>query len=159
MRRPCVINLAAGFAALALLTTACADSDSGGTVAAGDEPASNTETLSNDWALEYTGGTAGEADDSLEPIVIGYVNQEGGVPAFPEATVGTEAAVEYINGELGGIGGHPLRAEDLSGAGRGGRPEVRNRDGQRPQRPGRAHRRAHHRKRLALQGRRRQAAR
>ena len=108
MRRTSVINLAAGFAALALLTTACADSDSGGTVAAGDEPASTAKSVSNDWALEYTGGTEGEADDSLEPIVIGYVNQEGGVPAFPEATVGTEAAVEYINGELGGIGGHPL---------------------------------------------------
>ena len=64
---------------------------------------------SNQWALDYTGGRAGPADDTLEPIVIGYVNQEGSVPAFPEATAGTEAAVEYVNRELGGIGGHPLQ--------------------------------------------------
>ena len=31
------------------------------------------------------------------------------MPAFPEATAGTEAAVEYVNRELGGIGGHPLQ--------------------------------------------------
>ena len=37
------------------------------------------------------------------------MNQEGGVPAFPEATAGTDAAVDYVNRELGGIGGHPLQ--------------------------------------------------
>jgi branched-chain amino acid transport system substrate-binding protein len=28
--------------------------------------------------VEYIGGTAGPADDSLEPITIGWLNQEGG---------------------------------------------------------------------------------
>jgi branched-chain amino acid transport system substrate-binding protein len=64
--------------------------------------------VSNDWALGYTGGRAARADDSLAPVVIGYVNQEGGVPAFPEATAGAEAAVAYVNSELGGVSGHRL---------------------------------------------------
>ena len=67
--------------------------------------------MSNDWALAYTGGTAGKADPSKSPVVIGYVNEQGGVPAFPEATQGLDAAVKYVNGELGGIQGHPIKIE------------------------------------------------
>jgi branched-chain amino acid transport system substrate-binding protein len=57
-------------------------------------------------ALAYTGGAGGAAEG--DPIVIGYINQEGGTPAFPEATIGTEAAVKYVNEVLGGAGGRPL---------------------------------------------------
>jgi branched-chain amino acid transport system substrate-binding protein len=105
-------------AALALVVAGCAsgDDDTATTEPAdenagtNDEPAEapKAETVGNDWALAYTGGTDGAADPNLDPIVIGYINQEGGVPAFPEATVGLEAAVEYANEELGGIEGHPL---------------------------------------------------
>jgi branched-chain amino acid transport system substrate-binding protein len=59
--------------------------------------------------VAYTGGTAGAADDSLEPVTIGWFNQEGGPLGWPVATQGAEAAVKYINTELGGIGGHPLK--------------------------------------------------
>ena len=58
--------------------------------------------MSNDWALAYTGGTAGKADQSKSPVVIGYVNQQGGVPAFPEATQGLDAAVKYVNASSAG---------------------------------------------------------
>jgi len=58
----------------------------------------------NRWALAYTGGTAGAAHGS--PITIGYANQED---VFGEATIGLDAAVKYVNAELGGIGGHPIR--------------------------------------------------
>ena len=68
-------------------------------------------TVSNTWALDYTGGTAGKADPKLVPVVIGYVNQQGGVPAFPEATQGLDAAAQYINDELGGIESHPVKIE------------------------------------------------
>ncbi len=44
-------------------------------------------------------------------MTIGYVNQQGGVPAFPEATQGLDAAVKYVNDELGGIQGHPIKIE------------------------------------------------
>ena len=30
------------------------------------------------------------------------------MPSFPEATAGIEAAVEYVNAELGGVDGHPI---------------------------------------------------
>jgi len=55
------------------------------------------------WALDYIGGTAGEA--SGDPIKIGYANSED---YFPEGTIGIEAAIEYVNTELGGAGGRPL---------------------------------------------------
>ncbi|HEY6797291.1 MAG TPA: ABC transporter substrate-binding protein, partial [Kineosporiaceae bacterium] len=43
------------------------------------------------------------------PIGIGWVNVEGGsFGAAPEATRAAQAAVKYVNGKLGGIGGHPL---------------------------------------------------
>ena len=57
----------------------------------------------NGWALDYTGGTAGEA--SGEPYKIGYVNQED---FFPENTIGMNAARDYINAELSGVGGRPI---------------------------------------------------
>jgi branched-chain amino acid transport system substrate-binding protein len=60
--------------------------------------------------VAYTGGKAGKADASLSPVMIGWVNQQGGpADVGPGATKGTELAVKYINEELGGIGGHPLR--------------------------------------------------
>ena len=59
--------------------------------------------------LKYTGGKAGPADTSKSPIVIGWVNQQGGPSDVgPGATKGAEMAVKYINEELGGIDGHPL---------------------------------------------------
>ena len=57
-------------------------------------------------ALDYV-GVAEASEASGEPVVIGYVNQEGGTPAFPEDTIGLEAAVDYINTTLGGVQGRP----------------------------------------------------
>jgi branched-chain amino acid transport system substrate-binding protein len=59
----------------------------------------------------YVGGKAGAADQSLSPIVIGWVNVEGGPGGSPEATLGAQAAVRYVNEKLGGIGGHPLKLQ------------------------------------------------
>ena len=43
-----------------------------------------------------------------EPIRIGYVNHEGDpAGSFPENSAGVRAAVEFINNELGGVGGDP----------------------------------------------------
>jgi branched-chain amino acid transport system substrate-binding protein len=44
------------------------------------------------------------------PVVVGFVNQEnapGG--SFPELRIGAQAAVRYVNEELGGAGGRPLQ--------------------------------------------------
>src|SRR5438874_2560193 len=50
--------------------------------------AASAGTVKNDFALAYTGGTSAKADPTKSKVVIGYVNEEGGVPAFPEATAG-----------------------------------------------------------------------
>jgi branched-chain amino acid transport system substrate-binding protein len=62
--------------------------------------------------LSYTGGKAGPADNSMSPVTIGYVNQQGGPFAVGlHATDGAEMAVKYINAELGGVDGHPLQLD------------------------------------------------
>ncbi|HWI30808.1 MAG TPA: hypothetical protein VNT50_04915, partial [Microbacterium sp.] len=73
----------------------------------------DTDAATSDYAatLEFTGATAGTADDSLEPIRLGMVNLEGGVPSSPETREAAEAAVNLVNSELGGIGGHPLELD------------------------------------------------
>ena len=56
----------------------------------------------------YVGGS-GPADDSLDPIKVGYFNQQGGAVEVTHTNIdGVNNAVQYINEEAGGIGGHPL---------------------------------------------------
>ncbi|MCF2525882.1 ABC transporter substrate-binding protein [Yinghuangia soli] len=89
--RPVRSRLAAGGAGLALvlLATACGgDGDSA--------DASTPSTLP---------GT---------PIKVGLFNPDAGALALPGVKPATDAAVKYINGELGGIGGHPLEVVSCS---------------------------------------------
>ena len=57
----------------------------------------------------YVGGKPGKADASMSPITIGFVNDEGGIPSFPEGSVAAQAAVKFANAYLGGVGGHPVK--------------------------------------------------
>jgi len=117
------ISFVAGLAVMGLLAGACSeDSGSENSSPATEAPTSEAPTSDApstdapseapvaqstlDTALAYTGGTAGAA--SGDPIYIGYVNQEGGTPAFPEASNGARSAVWLINNFLGGIGGRPI---------------------------------------------------
>jgi branched-chain amino acid transport system substrate-binding protein len=60
--------------------------------------------------LTYTDGKSGPASSSLPPVYVGWLNQQGGASAVgPLATTGAETAVKYINAELGGVDGHPLK--------------------------------------------------
>jgi branched-chain amino acid transport system substrate-binding protein len=60
--------------------------------------------------LSYTGGKSGPASASLSPVYIGWLNQQGGASAVgPLATTGAQTAVKYVNTELGGVDGHPLK--------------------------------------------------
>ena len=78
-------------------TAADADDDAGGT-SVDDEAPSDAVSPSE-----------GPADESLEPVRIGMMNQENDpVGSFPEAREAAEGAVDYINAELGGIDGHPV---------------------------------------------------
>jgi branched-chain amino acid transport system substrate-binding protein len=40
---------------------------------------------------------------------VGYIDPVGGVEPLPSGAVGAKAALNYINGSLGGVGGHPLQ--------------------------------------------------
>jgi branched-chain amino acid transport system substrate-binding protein len=98
----------------AFVVASCTDDDdeeSGtGTTAETETPAETGDDAAEvvtDY-LSFVGGTAGEADPSQTPIAIGWVNGQGGTAEIPEATAGAEAAVHYVNAELGGIDGHPL---------------------------------------------------
>ena len=112
------ISFVAGLAVAGLLVGACSEDSSTTTNApASEAPATDApvdtgapvDTEPNadgdlvQWALDYTEGTAGVA--SGDSIKIGYVNQED---YFPENTIGVNAAVEFINNELGGAAGRPL---------------------------------------------------
>jgi branched-chain amino acid transport system substrate-binding protein len=46
---------------------------------------------------------------SGEPIVIGMINQDAGPSASPELTQSVSAAIDFINEELGGVDGRPLK--------------------------------------------------
>lgn len=107
-------KLAASLAVLGLVAAACSESegDNGEGSSTVDVTVSSEAPVTGDvnqWALEYTGGTAGEA--SGDPIKIGYVNSED---FFPENTIGIDAAVEFVNKELGGAGGRPLEIVSCS---------------------------------------------
>lgn len=62
-----------------------------------------------DWAVDFVAGKAGKADDSKPPFVIGFASQEGGTPSYPEASAGAKSAVKFINEQLGGIDGRPVK--------------------------------------------------
>ncbi len=77
-----------------------------------ESPSSSSTSTSQGGVTDlvaYTGGKAGAADTTLAPVTIGWLNQQGGPLGFPAGTQGAEAAVSYINSDLGGIGGHPLK--------------------------------------------------
>lgn len=90
------LRIAAVLVAMGTVAAACSGGDSGSSD-------TTVAKVTNDWAIAYTGGT--ESAASGDPVKIGYVNQES---LFPEATIGLKAGVDYINAELGGIGGRPI---------------------------------------------------
>ncbi|HEY0935517.1 MAG TPA: ABC transporter substrate-binding protein, partial [Trebonia sp.] len=52
------------------------------------------------------------ANASLAPVTVGYLNEQGDAnPPGALASNGAAMAVSYINKELGGVGGHPLKLD------------------------------------------------
>ena len=57
-----------------------------------------------------SGGAAGGLTG--KPVVVGMINQEGSPEgSFPEVREDAEAAVEYVNQQLNGVDGRPLKLE------------------------------------------------
>ncbi len=104
---------------LAVLLTACteepADEDTvvtmpgegNGTTGTGDFDSVVEEYAGQPWFA----GTVPDEPVAVtgEPIKLGHINQED-VPigSYPEVRLGAETAVDFINAELGGIGGRPI---------------------------------------------------
>ena len=139
-------RVAAAGLTLALLAMGCAETDEGDdgsapttTVAGsavttdpdgnetGDQPPSSDSDGDGSgtdpalqWALDYTGGPGGEA--AGDPITLGIATNTS---LFPQVDDGTELAVEFVNDQLGGVGGRPIElitcaavaAEDGAGCG------------------------------------------
>jgi branched-chain amino acid transport system substrate-binding protein len=64
------------------------------------------------WAFGVVPALATPADSSADPIVVGVINQENTpIGSFPEIRRAMEAATAWINAELGGAGGRPIRLE------------------------------------------------
>jgi branched-chain amino acid transport system substrate-binding protein len=115
----------AGIAALAvalLAAAGCSSSSSSSTTsppatsaAAAPSPSGTTGGLGAQSVtnyLTYTGGKAGPASSSETPVIVGFVNQQGGAQVLGQhATDGAEMAVKYINTELGGVDGHPIQLD------------------------------------------------
>lgn len=76
------------------------------------EPAGDSiveQFAGEEWFIGTVPDSPVEADFSLEPIRIGMINQED-TPAgsFPELRFAADAAINWINAELGGVGGRPI---------------------------------------------------
>ncbi|WP_007506846.1 ABC transporter substrate-binding protein [Pseudofrankia saprophytica] len=62
-------------------------------------------------------GSSGMPDENAAtgtPIKVGFFRPDSGVATLPGVGAGMKAAVSYVNGELGGIDGHPIAVEDCS---------------------------------------------
>ena len=118
-----IVALALGLALTAAVVAACGSDDnnttSGGAAASTLDrreehehrrPPAPTKSAGVTDYVKYVGGTAGAADNSKSPIVIGYVNQQGGAnDVGPNSTIGAQLAADYVNKYAGGIDGHPVK--------------------------------------------------
>ncbi len=58
------------------------------------------------------GSSGGPQKASGSPLVVGFINQENSATgSFPEVRADAEAAVRYVNAQLDGVRGHPIRLE------------------------------------------------
>jgi branched-chain amino acid transport system substrate-binding protein len=132
-----LLRLLAILFAFALVAAACGDDDDAtdaGTATAeeptaeeptAEEPTAEEPTAEEPTAEEPTAeeptGDGGEGNGLVgrepvaadgEPIKIGFQNPEGDpAGSFPEYSAAAVAATEYINTELGGLGGRPIELE------------------------------------------------
>jgi branched-chain amino acid transport system substrate-binding protein len=117
-----VIALALALALTSAVVVACGSDDnessggSGGSTSTAKSTSTAAATTGNEASagvtdyVKYLGGKAGAADTSKSPIIIGYVNQQGGAnDVGPNSTIGAQLAADYVNKYAGGIDGHPVK--------------------------------------------------
>jgi branched-chain amino acid transport system substrate-binding protein len=93
--------------------SACGGGGSSTTAGSGSSGSSSGQPSqqSISYGLKTTGGKPEAADASLPPVEIGFLNQEGSVPTFAEQRKAEEGAETFINENLGGIEGHPIKVD------------------------------------------------
>ncbi|MGH3630743.1 MAG: ABC transporter substrate-binding protein [Sciscionella sp.] len=89
---------------MALLAACLATVVTVGNASARARPAAGVSTVRT-----FVGGGVGKANPKLAPVTIGFVTQTTGFEAFPGTKAVFDAAIKFVNNELGGIGGHPLK--------------------------------------------------
>lgn len=89
--------------------TAAATSSPSGESGSSGESGPSKESVA--FGVKWIGGKEEEADSSLPPVEIGFVNQEGAVPSYAEQRKALEPAVDFVNERLGGIEGHPIKID------------------------------------------------
>jgi branched-chain amino acid transport system substrate-binding protein len=96
-------------AVLAYALGTVANSTAAGTaVAAAGSGGLGTGAVTN--YVKYVDGKAGAANQSLAPVEIGFVNQQGGpIVIGANATNGAELAVNWANADANGIAHHPIK--------------------------------------------------
>ena len=93
-------------APLADQTTRVQDSEVG---VVGDAGSVVEAFAGQEWFLGVVPAAAVVADPDLPPIRLGMINQEDtSLGSYPEVRVAAEAAVAFVNAELGGVGGRPI---------------------------------------------------
>ncbi len=94
----------AGIVAIGALTlAACSSSPSSSSAQAGSKSSSASSSSASALGNKTASGT---------PIQLGFINENAGsIITFPEATAAAQAAVDYINNNLGGVDGHPIHLD------------------------------------------------
>lgn len=99
-------------------TATTAESETGATTESlvddeiGDDGSIVASFAGESWFRGIVPSTAIAADESLEPIIVGMINQENSpVGSYPELRAAVEAAFAFANTELGGVDGRPIRLE------------------------------------------------
>lgn len=103
-----LVKAGAAVAGISLIAGCSGGSPASGSSAAPEAAGAELAGETLGVALNFLGAEEGAADSSLPPVKIGFVNVEGGIPSFPEASAAADATAQLINEHLGGVDGHPL---------------------------------------------------
>lgn len=95
--------------AIIALTSACSATESSDSDTSPTASTTKAAPADDQTAITFVKGKAGAADTGATPVKVGFINQDAGVPSFPEAGVAATAVTKYINDKLGGVDGHPLQ--------------------------------------------------
>jgi branched-chain amino acid transport system substrate-binding protein len=100
----------------AVLAAACSEGDPEADASGDDGGGSGSDAASvveefagQPWFMGTVPEAPEAADPDAEPIAVGLINQEDTpLGSFPEIRLATEGTVDFINTELGGVGGRPI---------------------------------------------------